>query len=373
MGKVPAALPALSEDLNLTLFQGGLVVSLFSVLTALFGLLVGLSAARIGYRRAALGGLLLAAVAGLCAPLIHSFTVLLVLRATEGFGWVMVAVSMPVLMTAAAVPRDRPVVLGLWGAFVPVGMMVALLYAPLVIDVAGWRGLWFFTGTLCLLGVLLVWRLSSSLQLPAASRLPVQDIRAVVFRRITLSMAVCFLVYSALYVGVTSFIPLVLIDRHDISVAGAAFLGALTIIGNIGGNVSAGWLIRRGVSRYFLVYLAMLSCGLFAFGIFPPQIPIEWRVVCALVFVFFGGMIPGTLFASVPLVVAQAAHIGIVNGLIMQGAGNGQFFGPLIQSAIVERGGDWNWALLATSLFSVIGLASAFVFQKSSQDSLLNR
>lgn len=365
MGKVPAALPVLSLDLNLSLFQAGLVVSLFSLLTALIGLLVGLSAARMGYRRAALCGMLLAAVAGLSAPLIQSFSVLLVLRATEGLGWVMVAVSMPVLMTTAAAAHDRPMVLGIWGAFVPVGMMVALLYAPLVIDLAGWRGLWFFTGILCLLGAWVIWRLSASLPLPAASRLASRDIRGVVFRRTTLSMAACFLIYSALYVAVTSFIPLVLIDRHGVSVASAAVLGALIIMGNIGGNVSAGWLIRRGVNPYLLVYLAMFSCGLFAFGIFPAQIPIEWRVVCAMVFVFFGGMIPGTLFASVPSVVAQAAHVGIVNGLIIQGAGNGQFFGPLLQSAIVERGGDWSWALLATTLFSAIGLVSAFVFQKN--------
>ena len=63
--------------------------------------------------------------------------------------------------------------------------------------------------------------------------------------------------------------------------------------------------------------------------------------------------------------VAQAAHIGIVNGLIMQGAGNGQFFGPMLQTAIVERGGDWVWALLATSLFAVTGLLAARVFQQT--------
>lgn len=365
IGKVPAALPAISADLDLNLFQNGLIVALFSALIAAFGLLIGLSAARIGYRRAALSGLTLAAVAGLLAPLIDSFAVLLMLRVGEGFGWVMVAVSMPVLMTASAAPRDQPLVLGIWGAFVPAGMVVALLYAPFLLSLAGWRGLWFFTGLLCLLAALAVLRPSARLSVPAARRFNPSEIRRVVLRRTTLAMATCFLVYSALYITVTAFFPLVLIERHALEVPTAAILGALIVIGNIAGNIVSGWLIGRGVNRYVLVYVAMFACGVLAFGVFLPQIPIEWRVMSAALFTFSGGMIPGTLFASVPLVVAQAAHIGIVNGLIMQGAGNGQFFGPMLQTAIVERGGDWVWALLATSLFAVTGLLAARVFQQT--------
>lgn len=365
IGKVPASLPAISADLDLNLFQNGLIVALFSALIAAFGLLIGLSAARIGYRRAALTGLSLAAAAGLLAPLIDSFGVLLMLRVGEGFGWVLVAVSMPVLMSASAATRDQPLVLGIWGAFVPAGMVVALLYAPFLLSLSGWRGLWFFTGLLCLLAALAVLRPSARLSVPAARRFSLSEIRSVVLRRITVAMAACFLVYSALYITVTAFFPLVLIERHTLEVPSAAILGALIVVGNIAGNIASGWLIGRGVNRYMLVYAAMLACGLIAFGVFLPQIPIEWRVLSAALFTISGGMIPGTLFASVPLVVAQAAHIGIVNGLIMQGAGNGQFFGPMLQTAIVERGGDWVWALLATSLFAVTGLLAARVFQQT--------
>lgn len=364
IGKVPAALPAIAADLDLNLFQNGLIVALFSVLIAAFGLLIGLSAARMGYRRAALGGLLLAGAAGLSAPLINNFPVLLALRVAEGFGWVMVAVSMPVMMSASAAPQDRPLVLGIWGAFVPAGMVVALLYAPFLLSFAGWRGLWFFTGVLCLLAALLIFRPSDSLPVPPARRFNLSEIRAVVLRRITLAMAACFLVYSALYISITAFFPLVLIERHATGVSSAAMLGALIVIGNIFGNVVSGWLIARGVSRYLLLYVAMIACGVLAFGVFLPQIPIEWRVVSGALFTFSGGIIPGTLFASVPLVVTQVAHIGIVNGLIMQGAGNGQFFGPMLQTAIVERGEDWVWALLATSLFALAGLLAVRVFQK---------
>ncbi len=371
IGKVPAALPSITLDLDLDLFGNGLVVAVFSVLIAAFGLLIGLSAARIGYRRAALGGLLLAAIAGLLAPLIHNLPMLLLLRVAEGFGWVMVAVSMPVLMTASSARRDQALVLGIWGAFVPLGMVVALLYAPYLLSLAGWRGLWFFTGSLCLLAALLIIRPSANLRVPIGRRFNTREIRNVILRRITLSMAACFLVYSALYVTVTSFFPLVLIERHSTEVPTAAALGALIVIGNIFGNIASGWLIRRGASRYMLVYVAMLACGVLAFGVFLPQISLEWRVMSAALFTFCGGLVPGTLFASVPLVVAQAAHIGIVNGLIMQGAGNGQFFGPLLQTAIVERGGDWIWALLATTLFTLFGLLAARVFHQQGQQQMV--
>jgi len=362
-GKVPAALPVITDDLNLSVFQSGLLVGLFSVMIATVGLLTGLAAARIGYRSAACGGVWLAAIAGILAWPVESFAGILFLRTLEGFGWVLVAVSMPVLMTACASSRDHPLVLGLWGAFVPIGIIIALLYSPTVIRLSDWRGLWLFTGLLGVVAALAVHRPSGRLALPQAKTFSWQEVRGAVIRPVVLAMGVCFLAYSALFVISTAFFPLILVEQHGVSLGMAGALAALTMVGSVAGNVAAGWLIRRGVSRYRLLYFALLVGGLSTLGIFLDGVPLAMRVMGCFVFTSCSGLVPGSLFASVPVVVSQVAHIGLVNGVIMQSAGMGQLAGPLVQTGMVDLAGSWSWSIVAILLFVVIALGAVRTFE----------
>ena len=61
IGKAPVALPLLRADLGLSVFQAGLVISLFSIVAACGAAMFGAFSDRFGHRKIAILGLLLAA------------------------------------------------------------------------------------------------------------------------------------------------------------------------------------------------------------------------------------------------------------------------------------------------------------------------
>jgi len=142
VGKAPAALPVLRAELNLSLFQAGLVVSMFSLVAAVGGILFGALSDKWGQLRLAMIGLVLASAAGAAGALADSGVTLIASRVAEGVGFFMISVSLPGLVLRLADDRTRQTAMGLWGAYLPLGAGLILLAGGVVIETVGWRGLW---------------------------------------------------------------------------------------------------------------------------------------------------------------------------------------------------------------------------------------
>ena len=113
IGKVATALSIIMPELNLSLFQGGLVVALFSIVAALSGILLGVMSSKIGQLRGALIGLGCCAVGSALGAFADGFYSLVLTRLLEGLGFILVMVSMPPLIQRVTSQRDRPVAMGL--------------------------------------------------------------------------------------------------------------------------------------------------------------------------------------------------------------------------------------------------------------------
>src|ERR1700722_15919946 len=87
IGKAPVALPQLRADLGLGLVGAGWVGSMFNVLGALAGALVGAAGDQIGHRRAVLAGLMLSGAASAIGAAAPDASVLLATRFFEGLGF----------------------------------------------------------------------------------------------------------------------------------------------------------------------------------------------------------------------------------------------------------------------------------------------
>ena len=138
VGKLPPAIPALQADLGITLVQAGFLLSLVQLASMALGIVAGLMADGIGLRRSMLAGLGMLTVAGLAGGWAHDATSLLVLRAVEGVGVLLVTVPAPSLVRRTVAPAQMTRMLGFWGAFMPFGTAVALLLGPLVIGTWRW-------------------------------------------------------------------------------------------------------------------------------------------------------------------------------------------------------------------------------------------
>ncbi|MBX2823181.1 MAG: MFS transporter [Gammaproteobacteria bacterium] len=358
IGKIPGALPALTTELNLTLVSAAWLVSLFSVLSAVFGLLVSLVAGG-SPRNAAVAGFTIAGLASLVGSGLHSAVALLISRSLEGVGWILIAITVPMLLATVSSVRDKPLVMGIWGAFLPVGMALSLWVSPAVLALSGWRMLWQLTGACSLLAGLVVWIIARRRVSSGARRWTWLEVRQTVLRPIPVLMFVCFFVYSAQFISLFSFLPTLLLEGYSIELALSAETVAIAIAFNVVGNVAAGWMLRRGSQASTLLLIAMIGCGVCAAIVFSQQFSLTVTVIAAIGFAATGGLVPGTLFALAQRVVARPALAGIVLGLITQAAGIGQLLGPPALATVVEWGGSWTHAILVTTLVSLSGAICA--------------
>lgn len=364
IGKVPAAMTTIAAEFGLQLAGAALLVSLAALLAATGGLAIGLAAGRIGARRGLLAGLGLGALAACIAPLAASIAPLFAIRIAEGAGFLLVVVSAPSLVAQLATDRDRPAAMGLWGAFMPGGIALGLLTAPIV-EAAGWRAAWAVCAALLMLALLLAALLVPSL--PRAASGGVAGIgaqfRALVAAQRPLRVAAAFASYSVLYFGIAAFLPAFLESRGaGTGIAGAA--AALAAIANLLGNLSAAALMRRGVVPERLVILGSLAMAGCATMLFLMTSPLA-ATVLALLACAVGGLVPASCFALVPSSVPKPALVPPAMGLTIQANNLTQLLAPPMLGALAGVA----WPLMAPPMLAA-GLFVAWLARELQRDRL---
>jgi len=359
IGKVPAAIPFLDRELGLGLMWSSTVVSAFSLVIGVLGIFMGIFADKSGHKIGAVAGLLICGVASLAGALANDLPLLLASRVFEGLGYVLAVVTLPSLIANAATERDKPLAMGIWAAFVPAGMAAMMLLSPAVLAGLDWRGLWALSGVLTLAWgavVIVVFRDRPS---PVRETLPVREAGKLLVRTGPLLLFGCFIAYSSQFLAVTSFLPVMLIETYGITVERAAALGALVVAGNILGNLASGWVLRRGASRAAVLLGTAAATGVCTLILFSDAFPFEVRVAGAFAFSAIGGMIPGTLFDGAPHFIDRPGQMAGIVGLLMQGAGMGQIFGPVLLTAVVDGFGGWSYGPVYTVSMAVLGVVCA--------------
>ncbi len=174
-----------------------------------------------------------------------------------------------------------------------------------------------------------------------------------------------FVCYSSLYVSVTAFFPTLLVTAKGMDHGIAAYLGALVAMANIAGNVSAGWLIGRGVKPWRLMLLSFVMMGICASVVFSSFSDPAVKTLAGIVFSACGGLFPGTAFVLASRYSIRPSHMAFMSGMLLQGAGIGQTVGPLMVSNLVEYGGSWDYANIEIVGMAGIGLFCALILRRS--------
>lgn len=364
IGKSFASLSLIIDELELNLIQAGLILSLFSLIAACAGAGFGLLSDRIGHLRMALCGLLISAGGAFLGATAASVELLLLSRLIEGFGFILAIVALPSLISGSASDRDRPLAMGLWGAFMPAGIGASMLITPLLLQWHGWRGLWNDMGI-----VIVVWGIVLYLAFRGAGdksgiRLGVADFVANVMRLGPLLVVAGFICYSSLYQSLTAFLPTILATEYGVTLAGSAQLGALVVAANIVGNVGAGWLIGRGAVPWKLLVFAFIAMGVCATLVFAGFSGPFAKTAAGILFSACGGMFPGTAFVLAAGYSVKPSHMALMAGLMLQGAGIGQAIGPMMVSSVVELSGSWDYANGVVIGMATIGLICALLLRR---------
>jgi predicted MFS family arabinose efflux permease len=326
------------------------------------GLATGLMADGFGLRRSMLTGLLLLSASSLAGGFAESATPLLLLRALEGLGFLLVSMPAPSLIRHLVEPARMSAVLGVWGAYMPLGTALALLVGPWVLALAGWQVWWWALAGLSLLLALAVWWLVP----PKPAQMPTDAGPGWPARlRLTLGhsgpwlVALSFAAYSGQWLSVIGFLPSIY-AQAGIAGATAGVLSALAAAVNIIGNVLAGRRLQRGGQAPVLLaggFSAMAVGSLLAFA--GPESPVL-RFAAVLLFSSLGGMVPSTLFNLAVRLAPAPNTVSATVGMAQQCSSLGQFVGPPLVAWAATRSGGWQSTGWVTAGSSLLGLVLAW-------------
>lgn len=362
VGKAAIAAPMLQDELGIGLTAIGWLAGIFALIGLVGGIPTGAFVARFGARRILVVGLLVTAVGAALGAAIAGLPGLFVGRVIEGAGFLLVTVAAPSLLDGVARPTDRDLAFALWSCFMPVGMATAMLVGPLFGD---WQTMWWASSVLALAICIAV-----PLVIPASGQGPSMSWRSL--RRDTMTvarnrgasgLAITIALYSLMFFAVFSFLPVLLMERLQVTHQTAGLLSALASAVNVIGNLAAGLLLSKGFSRPALLIAACLVMGLASFGIFLPVLPDSAAFLLCLLFSAVGGVIPAILLSSAPIVAPAAGLVPIVLGLIVQGNNLGQILGPTAIGSALDRFG-WEavaYIVAGSSLLAVLVVASTLL------------
>jgi MFS family permease len=368
VGKLPPAIATLQQALGVTLVQAGFLLSLVQLAGMSLGVAFGVLADGLGLKRSMVIGLALLALVSAAGGAVSDVPLLMLLRAAEGLGFLLVVLPAPGLVRRLVVPGRLNVMLGLWGAYMPLATALALLLGPLLIAALGWRAWWW---TLAAISAAMALWLAHAV--PAVAALPQSAPAA---SGLTLAwttrlartlaapgpwlVALTFALYSGQWLAVVGFLP-VIYTAAGLSAALTGVLTALAAGVNMVGNIAAGRLLHRGWPAPRLLRAGFVVMGLAAAITFagaagegaPPWL----RYLSVLAFSMVGGLIPGTLFALAVRLAPGEAMLGSTVGWVQQWSALGQFAGPPLVAWLASSVGGWQFTWIATGACSLLGLA----------------
>jgi predicted MFS family arabinose efflux permease len=341
----------------------GWLASIFAVLGMVGGIPVGTLAVALGARNVLLLGLLAVAVGAFLGAAAPRFPMLLASRVVEGLGFLLIIIAGPAILQRVASSDRRDLVMAVWSCFMPTGIALAMLAGLWLTD---WRMIWQVTGVLAVIAIVLTVLIvprSDSGATPSWSALA-GDAGAVLSARGPLLLALTFALYALMFFALFSFLPVLLMQRMQVSLATAGLLSALATTGNIAGNLIAGLLLSRGVGRVKLIIAASLAMGLCGIGIFLGLLPDTATFLLCVLFAAAGGLIPATLLASAPLAAPAARLMPVVVGLMMQGSNLGQVVGPVAIGGVIEALG-WPSAAGLVGTAALLAMLTALGLRSS--------
>jgi MFS transporter, CP family, cyanate transporter len=359
VGKLPPALPSIRTQLGLDIVTAGWLASMFSAIGAVGALFLGAIADQLNPWRLAVGGLVLMMISGFVGSFATVTSQLIISRFFEGVGFLAVVIAAPSIIGRATGGRARRMALGLWPAYMPAGVSLMMLAAPLALNAGGWRALWIAVAAVAMLGTVAMWVFGESPSAEQANTfcpLEWQNARIAILQLGPWLIGACFALYGMQLYAVITWMPTFMVDERGFSPSLAGALTAVVVIGNGLGNLLGGLLLHRGATPGTMIVVSGVMMMLFAFGMFAISLPDIARYLCTVLLCGVGGVIASAAFAVVPNFVASPRQLGIVNGILVQASNLAQFAGPVGLAICVAIFGGWEsavWAFIGVNVLLI--------------------
>ncbi len=153
------AMPSISTDLETSISGLQWTIDVYTVVIASFLMLAGAMADRFGRRRVFRIGLVVFSIGSFVCSLAPSVEALVGFRAIQGIGGAMLnPVAMSIIVNTFPDPRVRARAIGLWGAVVGISMALGPLLGGLLVQVVGWRAIFWINVPIGIAAIALTFR-----------------------------------------------------------------------------------------------------------------------------------------------------------------------------------------------------------------------
>jgi MFS family permease len=166
VGKLSAGLPILQQEIGLSLTQAGLALSLVQAAGMCFALSLGGLSQYFGLKRCLTLGLVILGCASMGSLWINDLYSLFIFRFIEGVGFLFITLCASTLLKQLSTPESLNLKMGLWGSYMGLGVGLALLFIPFLLEFWSWQQIWNMLGLSCLLLAAVVY-----LQLPPINKI----------------------------------------------------------------------------------------------------------------------------------------------------------------------------------------------------------
>jgi MFS family permease len=364
IGKVAIAIPALREDLDLSLVAVSWIFGAYALLGAFGGLGAGMIVSRFPMRAATIAAIALIGIGNLIGAAASGAALLIVSRIVEGIGFLGLVISGPTQLRNMSLGRNQDIVFACWAAYIPVGTAIMLFAGPWLLR-SGWQTLWLVNAAVAaaLVALMLGLRPAPPQEQRASVKPPMTELAELLKTGGPLLLACAFTLYAIQYYALSTFLPILLVERMGLSLGAAGTISALAVLANGAGNIAAGFILKFGAPLWSIAGVVFITVGLTGFGVFSPGLPTMIVAGSAAVGLAVTALLPASVIATAPRLAPTVGKLALTMGLIQQAAAIGQFAGPVILATWVERF-DWSGAAYLFLAIAVLGLVIVAVLRR---------
>ena len=371
LAKLAPSMGRLIDYFQIALSTSGLIAGIFSVLMITTGLIGGIIVSKYGPRLAMLLGLFISVLGGVFPVLIPNLNTLMFGRTLEGFGFLLINLSAPVLLSLHTNKSNRGKVMGVWGSFMPAGNALIILIAPFVYLFSDWQLLWevsvYFAAGMCFLAYFIIPLDPGQFKTPLKEKLSFVIIKTIKKRSIII-VGATFACHSLIFLGNMQFLPYYFNEIAGYSENFSYLATACYCLISFVGHLYCGILLGREHNPIKLISLAFVAAGVFVaffFGVFDAFITFDKlpiiKLLAIMLAAFLMGLTPPTIFYLVSFVSPPSRITPINYGYMVQIQAIGIFAGSYLYGWLVDETGGWKVIGFLGIFISILGIIGGII------------